>query len=226
VPMIVESVQFGTTTSAEMTVPPRNTGTVILLTPLLRCGIGEQRSLAHMLNDQGLATLTVTLFTGNDHSVDITTLPALSRRLADVAEWVRGEPHLAGRPCGCLATAYQAAVALMAAEGRPRCLDALVIVSGRTELVELQLPLVEAPTLLVEGGLGGGNLENARTALGVLPGDADLTIVAGVDELTVADSACRQLAEVAGQWFQQHFAAAVDSPTWRIDHVVAIHASP
>jgi hypothetical protein len=94
------------------------------------------------------------------------------------------------------------------------------------ELGEPQLPLVEAPILLVEGGLGGGNLENARTALGVLPGDADLTIVAGVDEPTVADSACRQLAEVAGQWFQQHFAAAVDSPTWRIDHEVAVHASP
>src|ERR1035437_5447040 len=119
---IVDAIQFGTTTPGELSVPARNTGTVILLTPLLRCGIGEQRSLAHMLNDQGLATLTVTLFTGNDHPVDITTLPALSQRLADVAEWVGGQPQLAGRPCGCLAAAYQAAVALMAAERRPRCL--------------------------------------------------------------------------------------------------------
>ena len=44
-----------------------------------------------MLNDQRLATLTVTLFTGNDHPADITTLPALSQRLANVTLSVHDE---------------------------------------------------------------------------------------------------------------------------------------
>jgi putative phosphoribosyl transferase len=223
---IVDAIQFGTTTPGELSVPARNTGTVILLTPLLGCGVGEQTSLAHMLNDQGLATLTVALVTRNSHPVDRTTLPALAQRLADIAEWAPSEPQLAGRPCGCLAAASEAAVALMAAAHRPRCLDALVIVAGRTDLIEPQLALVEAPTLLVEGGSDEADLQRARTALGILPGDADLTIVAGLDEAAVAESACRQVADVAGQWFRQHFAAAIDSPTWQIDHEVAVDSRP
>jgi hypothetical protein len=75
----------------------------------------------------------------------------------------------------------------------------------------------ERPLLLVEGGLDSGSPERAQAALGVLPGDADLTMVAGVDEPTVADSACRHVAGVSGRWFRHpHLSTPPpgDSPTW------------
>lgn len=223
---IVDAVQFGRTTSAELSVPARNTGTVILLRPMLSSGGGKETSLARMLNDQGLATLTVVLVTRDAHPLSTTNLPALAQRLADVAEWVRSEPRLTGRPCGCLAAGSVAAVALMAAARRPGCLDALVVLNGGTELVVPQLALVEAPTLFVEGGSHQSALQRTRTVLGILPADADLTIVPAFDELAVTESACRQVADAAGRWFRQHFAAALDSPTWHIDHEVAVDSRP
>jgi hypothetical protein len=222
----VDAVQFGPTTSAELSVPIRNTGTVILLRPMLSAGGCEAMSLAGMLNDRGLATLSVVLAHGDAHALGTAALPALARRLADIADWTRGEPRVAGHPCGCLAAGFEGAVALMAASRRPQCLDALVILNGRTDLVEPQLTLVEVPTLLVEERADENGLQRARSALGALPGDADLTPVAGLGEVVVAESAYRAVADVAGRWFRQHFAAAADSPTWRIDHEVAVGSRP
>jgi hypothetical protein len=77
------------------------------------------------------------------------------------------------------------------------------------------MTLVEVPTLLVEERADENGLQRARSALGALPGDADLTPVVGLGEVVVAESAYRAVADVAGRWFRQHFAAAADSPTWR-----------
>src|ERR1035437_6568926 len=91
---IVDAIQFGTTTPGELSVPARNTGTVILLTPLLGCGVGEQTSLAHMLNDQARAPLPVAWAPRNAHPVKRTPLRALAQPLADTAEGAPREPQL------------------------------------------------------------------------------------------------------------------------------------
>ena len=218
----IEAVQFGTTTSAELSVPDRITGTVILLRPTAIAHSDQAPSLAGFLNDQGLATLSIVLETRNVHALNTAALPALARRLADIADWTRSEPHVAGHPCGCLAAGFEAAVALAAASMRPRCLDALVILNGRTDLVEQHLALVEVPTLLVEGRTDKVGLARARSALTTLPGDADLTPVAGLGDFVAAGPRCFEVSDVAERWFRQHFAAAVDSPVWRIDHRVAV----
>jgi putative phosphoribosyl transferase len=218
----IEAVQFGTTTSAELSVPDRSTGTVILLGPTAIADSDEAPSLAGFLNDQGLATLSIVLETRNAHALNTAALPALARRLADIADWVRSEPHVAGHPCGCLAAGFEAAVALAAASMRPRCLDALVLLNGRTDLVEQHVALVEVPTLLIEEGTDKIGLTRARKMLDTLPGDADLTLVAGLGETVVAEPGCCDVSDVAGRWFRQHFAAAVDSPVSRIDQRAAV----
>jgi hypothetical protein len=217
-PTTTDAVQFGTSTSAWLRVPAGHAGTVILLAGKADgSDAASLASLASLVNDQGFATLSVPLVDRASASVGVDELLALARRLADIADWVRREPATAGRPCGCMARGVAAAVSLLAAMTRPRCLDALVLVRAATPLVEPQLQLVEAPVLLIEDNADASGLQRARDALGRLAGDADVTSIAGVagDDLTEAGR--YRVVEAAGQWFREQFSAALDSPRWRVD---------
>ncbi len=213
-PATTEAIQFGTSTSALLSVPAGHAGTVILLAGT--ADESDAAALASMVNDRGFATLSVALVDAAA-SVGVDELLALARRLADIADWVRREPATAGRPCGCMARGVAAAVSLLTAMTRPRCLDALVLVRAATRLVEPQLQLVEAPVLLIEDNADASGLQRARSALGVLAGDADVTSIVGVAGDDLTEGARYRVVEAAGQWFREQFSAALDSPRWRID---------
>jgi putative phosphoribosyl transferase len=216
----VEAVQFGASVSAELRLPTRHVGTVLVLGHPLALSPGAAAALAARLNDQGIATLSLILD-------DVATpggggLAAPARRVADIADWVRGDARLARHPCGCLATGTQAAIAVVAAARRPRCLDALVLLSPRTDLVEPQLALVQAPTLLVEDKSDAAGLLRAQRALSEFPGDADLATVGHLAQIDATGRVGRSVADLAGQWFRLHFAAAIASPRWRIDQELIV----
>jgi putative phosphoribosyl transferase len=131
---------------------------------------------------------------------------------------MRTRPELGTAPIGCLGVGPGAAVVLRAAESEPRHVDAVVVVAGWTELVDAEIPLVQAPTLLIEGSGDRLALDRAWRALRGLGGDADVKTILGVDDPMATVSGRIEVAELAGQWFRRVFAAATSSPTWRLAH--------
>jgi putative phosphoribosyl transferase len=220
----VEEVQFGTSVSAELRLPAGHVGTVLVLGHPLAVSTGTEAALAARLNDQGLATLSLIL--DDEAAPGHCGLSAPARRVADIADWVRGDPRLARHPCGCLAAGTQAAIAVVAAARRPRCLDALVLLSPRTDLVEPQLALVQAPTLLVEDESDATGLRRAQRALSEFPGDADLATFGHPAQFDATGRADRRVADLAGRWFRLQFAAALASPRWRIDQELIVGSVP
>lgn len=211
------ALQFGTDEFAVLSIPDETVGTVVVLAPSGRSR-RHSDTLAALLNDEQLGTLSLSLPLKANRASAATIVTDVAGRLGAVLAWMRTRPELGTTPIGCLGVGPAAAVVLRAAETEPRRVDAVVTVAGWTDLVDAQIPLVEAPTLLIEGIADQPGLDRAWRALRGLGGDADVRTVSGARDPLATGAGRRQVAELAGQWFRRAFAAAADSATWRLAH--------
>lgn len=170
----------------------------------------RNRIVASALNHRGIATLLLDLLTPDEERVDAVTrqlrfdVDMLAERL------VAARSHVAdftGLPVGYFGTSTGAAAALLAAAEEPADVSAIVSRGGRPDLAGARLPSVLAPTLLICGGQDPLVIDVNRQALERLSkAPAELKIVRGATHLFEEPGALDEVATLAADWFDTHFA--------------------
>ncbi len=206
----------------EVTVGPRRLGGFLRLPEDARGlvvfahGSGSSRFsprnnfVARELAKAGLATLLFDLLTpeeGEDRR-KVFDIPLLAGRLLEAADWARGRPGLEALPLGLFGASTGAAAALVAAAERPASVAAVVSRGGRPDLAGAALARVEAPTLLIVGGLDHVVIELNELARRQMRGPVELRIVPGAGHLFEEPGTLEQVVELARDWFLRWLPAA------------------
>lgn len=188
---------------------PGRTGTVIFAH-----GSGSSRHsnrnqhVASFLQDLGLRTVLLDLLTPEEERVDLRTrehrfdIALLARRVSGAIDWWRRD-HLEDR-IGLFGASTGAAAALVAAADREGEVAAVVSRGGRPDLAGDALGSVRCPTLLIVGGRDPQVIELNESARTLLDCENRLEIVPGASHLFEEPGALDVVADLAGDWFQQH----------------------
>ncbi len=170
----------------------------------------RNRYVANVLREDGLATLLIDLLTAEEDVVDRQTaelrfdIDLLARRLVGATDWLAHEPATRRLAIGYFGASTGAAAALVAAATRPRLVAAVVSRGGRPDLAGAALSRVQAPTLLIVGGLDDVVIELNRAALARLRAEKRLEIVPGATHLFDEPGALEQVARLARGWFERY----------------------
>ncbi|MFD0153771.1 alpha/beta family hydrolase [Streptomyces sp. NPDC055721] len=198
----------GATLGGRLAVPDGATGIV-----LFAHGSGSSRhsprnrAVAAALNRAGLGTLLFDLLTEAEATdrAHVFDTPLLAGRLATATEWLAGVPEGDDLPLGYFGASTGAAAALWAAADPASGVSAVVSRGGRPDLAGERLARVRAPTLLVVGGRDALVLDLNRRAQALLRCENRLTVVAGATHLFEEPGALEEVAELATDWFAEHF---------------------
>ncbi|HET9109245.1 MAG TPA: alpha/beta family hydrolase [Ktedonobacterales bacterium] len=172
----------------------------------------RNRYVAQALREAGLATLLFDLLTTDEEAVDMMTaqlrfdISLLAERLVSATDWVSANAATRRLKIGYFGASTGAAAALVAAAERPSVVSAIVSRGGRPDLAGDALPRVEAPTLLIVGGLDDIVIELNQQALAQLRAEKRLQIVPGATHLFEEPGTLEQVARLARQWFTRHLA--------------------
>ena len=174
----------------------------------------RNRQVAAQLRDAGLGTLLFDLLTPQEAQVDEHTrhyrfdIRLLSDRVVQVLDWCAARHNLRELRAGLFGASTGAAAALVAAAERPLRVAAVVSRGGRPDLAGAALARVQAPTLLIVGGLDREVLELNRDAAAQLRCEHRVDVVPGADHLFEQPHALEQVAALAVSWFVQHLGGA------------------
>ncbi|MGQ0577944.1 MAG: dienelactone hydrolase family protein [Betaproteobacteria bacterium] len=140
----------------------------------------------------------------------------LTQRLGHAVRFVRSHAATKTLPVGLFGASTGAASALQVAAVMPKDISAVVSRGGRPDLAgAAALKQVQAPTLLIVGGLDFGVIELNESARDALVHSArELVIVPGATHLFEEPGTLDEVARLAGQWFVRHLTPI---PT-RLDH--------
>ena len=139
----------------------------------------------------------------------------LAQRLTNVTDWL--ENHLQENylketgehlPFGYFGASTGAAAALMAAVERPKMIKAIVSRGGRPDMAFHALNKVQAPTLLLVGGLDDVVIELNQVAYNRLPTQIpkELVIIPGASHLFEEPGKLAVVAQTATMWFEKYLA--------------------
>jgi putative phosphoribosyl transferase len=193
-----------------LTVPPAASGVVVFAH-----GSGSSRHsprnrrVALTLAEAGLATLLLDLLSPGEERDrrNVFDVDLLGARLVRVLDWLRSQPVCAGLPVGLFGASTGAAAALWAAAEPGAGVAAVVSRGGRPDLAGDRLARVDAPTLLIVGGLDKpviGLNELAQTELNC---PNELVVVPGASHLFEEPGTLDEVAALARDWFVDQFAA-------------------
>jgi dienelactone hydrolase len=129
----------------------------------------------------------------------------LAARLVTIVDWLGARQDTCLLPIGLFGASTGGGAALMAAAERPTRIAAVVSRGGRPDLAGPALPRVKAPTLLIVGGLDTPVIEMNREAMSQMVAPVRLEIVRGATHLFVEPGTLDRVAELAGNWFAEHF---------------------
>jgi putative phosphoribosyl transferase len=200
--------------AADLSLPPTAAGLVIFAH-----GSGSSRhsprnrGVADVLNRGAIATILIDLLTKDEELVDHHTtalrfdINLLARRLMAITDWVGEQHNLKKLPLGYFGASTGAAAALAAAADRPDVTWAVVSRGGRPDLADQALSFVHAPCLFIVGGNDPVVLRLNQEAIARLPSETAhrLEIVPGATHLFEEPGALDRVAELARDWFQEHF---------------------
>ena len=170
----------------------------------------RNRAVASTLNDAGIATLLIDLLSAEEESIDRMTaqlrfdIDLLAQRLIGATDWLLQAPETQWLRIGYFGASTGAAAALLAAPQRPGAVAAIVSRGGRPDLAGTALPRVQAPTLLIVGGLDLRVIEMNREAFAVLGCKKSLEIVPGATHLFEEPGMLGRVAGLARDWFQRY----------------------
>jgi len=170
----------------------------------------RNRYVARVFRDAGLATLLLDLLSRNEEEVDEITrhhrfdIPMLADRLVAAIDWLRANPETAQLPVGLFGASTGGGAALVAAAERSDRVSAVVSRGGRPDLAGSWLARVEAPTLLIVGGLDDVVIKLNEQARDAMRADVHLEIVPGATHLFEEPGTLEQVASLAREWFLTH----------------------
>lgn len=165
----------------------------------------RNRWVAEVFQRHHLATLLFDLLT-EEEAQDrrkVFDIELLGQRVIEAIHWSGHHPDLADLRLGLLGASTGAAAALVAAAERPARVAAVVSRGGRPDLALDSLARVEAPTLLIVGGLDTEVLAINREALRQLRGTKRLEVVPGAGHLFEEPGALGSVAVFATSWFER-----------------------
>lgn len=205
-------IRSGAVTLEGELVLPANAGGVVLFAH----GSGSSRHsprnqfVAQTIREAGIGTLLFDLLTKEEEAEDRYTrhlrfdIGLLAERLIDATYWLKGE--FRDLRVGYFGASTGAAAALVAAAELGEVVGAVVSRGGRPDLARDALRRVNAPTLLIVGGLDYPVIELNKQAHAVLHGETKFEIVAEATHLFEEPGALQQVAHLAANWFQTHLA--------------------
>ena len=206
--LMTEPVQLGTLAlPGDLVIPAQSLGLV-----MFAHGSGSGRLsprnqwVARALQRVNMATLLFDLLT-EEEACDrrlVFDIDLLAGRVVEAIHWAEHHPDLSHLRLGLFGASTGAAAALAAAATRPDRVAAVVSRGGRPDLALSSLPRVQAPTLLIVGGLDTEVLELNRLALRQLRAPKRLEVVPGAGHLFQEPGALGSVAAFACSWFQHH----------------------
>ena len=168
----------------------------------------RNRYVAERLVAQGFACLLFDLLTAEEGEFrrNVFDIPLLGARVGEAIAWT-AESDAARLPIGLFGASTGAAAALVAAADEPR-VAAVVSRGGRPDLAGDALRRVQAPTLLIVGGLDYGVIELNRSAQQLLRCRNRLDIVPGATHLFEEPGTLESAVERATKWFVDYLCAS------------------
>lgn len=163
-----------------------------------------------MLNSDCIGTLLTDLLTPEEEEVDRYSavyrfdIERLARRLVSVIDWLEAQPKTQPLLISLFGASTGAAGALIAAADRPDVVCAVISRGGRPDLAGAALPTVQAPTLLIVGGLDSMVLELNKAAMAQLKCQKRLEVIPGATHLFEEPGALQAVTCLAQAWFKQH----------------------
>lgn len=174
----------------------------------------RNQMVAAYLRERNFGTLLFDLLTNQeDEDYDNRfNIDLLSSRLIGVTEWLNANPATKDLSVGYFGASTGAASALQAAANLDS-VGAVVSRGGRPDLAMRFVERVEAPTLLIVGGLDPVVLELNQRVLQRLHCPKDLIIVEGASHLFEEPGKLDKVATLAAEWFEKYLSpvAAVRS---------------
>jgi putative phosphoribosyl transferase len=165
--------------------------------------------LSHILRQYGLATLLVDLTTLEEQMVCSRSeslhcdLETMAMRLVEITDWLQQDPNTAPLQIGYLGLYRGSHVAFLAATERPDQVKTIVATGSNLERLELALPYIKAPTLLIVGGLDQAGLACHQKILPLLPPCSDLAIVPRAGSLLHESQNLAFIGQLTSQWFKK-----------------------
>jgi pimeloyl-ACP methyl ester carboxylesterase len=167
----------------------------------------RNRQVAVFLQQLGLATLLFDLLTEAEEDEDRRDghlrfdIGFLAHRIELVVSDATEDPVTSSLPIGLFGASTGAAAALVAAARQPERIGAVVSRGGRPDLAGDALEGVQAPTLLLVGGLDRTVLALNREAEEKLRCPHLLVVVPGATHLFEEPGTMDEVARLAGEWF-------------------------
>jgi pimeloyl-ACP methyl ester carboxylesterase len=167
----------------------------------------RNRYVAERLVAQGFACLLFDLLTAEEGEFrrNVFDIELLGARVGEAIDWTR-DSDIGRLPIGLFGASTGAAAALVAAADEPR-VAAVVSRGGRPDLAGDALRRVQAPTLLIVGGLDYGVIELNRSAQQLLGCRNRLDIVPGATHLFEEPGTLESAVERATKWFVEYLCA-------------------
>jgi len=196
-----------------LVVPARASGIV-----LFAHGSGSSRHsprnnfVAGVLRSAGLGTLLMDLLTrGEDVAPEARfDIDLLTRRLEAATRWVAELEQTKSLALGYFGASTGAAAALRAAASLGARIGAVVSRGGRPDLAWPALRRVEAPTLLIVGGLDDVVIELNQRAYEELRAEKQLITIPGATHLFEEPGTLEDVARLASEWFRRYLVAKKD----------------
>lgn len=162
--------------------------------------------VAHVLQRAGMGTLLFDLLTESEAADRryVFDIDLLATRLEAALDHIRAQHQWAHLPIGLFGASTGAAAALVAAARRPEQISAVVSRGGRPDLAGTSLPLVEAPVLLIVGGLDHEVIGLNELAMTRLHCAHEMRIIPGATHLFEEPGTLDQAAALASEWFSAH----------------------
>jgi pimeloyl-ACP methyl ester carboxylesterase len=193
-----------------LVIPPAARGVV-----LFAHGSGSSRHsprnnfVAETLRAAGVGTLLMDLLTKQEDAIYQTRfdIDLLTWRLERATQWLMEQPVTKSLDIGYFGASTGAAAALNAAATLGSSIGAVVSRGGRPDLAMAALGSVQAPTLLIVGGLDDVVIELNRKAYARLKAEKQLAIVPGATHLFEEPGTLQEVARLAAAWFRRHLGA-------------------
>lgn len=162
--------------------------------------------VARELQKTGMATLLMDLLTEEEESDrgNVFDIELLAQRLNLAKAWLSEQPTTQSLAIGFFGASTGAGAALVAAAQNPENIFAVVSRGGRPDLAEKYLHEVQAPTLLIVGGLDTMVIGLNQQAFRRLKCEKKMEIVPGATHLFEEVGTLEHVARLATQWFATH----------------------
>jgi putative phosphoribosyl transferase len=179
----------------------------------------QHQHLARSLHEAKLATLRLDLLTQREDELDAriahlrSDVALLASRLVTATDWTLQHTETRTLNLGYFGANVVAAAALIAAAHRPGDVGAIVARGGQLDLARGTLGDVQAPTLLLVGGLDAEILQLNRESLYFLTCKKRLEIVHDASHGFQEPGALELAAHAAAAWFVEHLRASESRAT-------------